>query len=261
MINGLVTCFLAIFLFFLPTILIASEEHLALRAKNPLTNLLQLQFENDINFTNYGSSDSSNDFYIKPIIPITDTPFPQLMRFKVLMTTLAKTATTTPKTVLSDTQYFDLLIFEEPWGRWGIGPVMMFPTATSTAGGAGKWQIGPAIGFSYMALPTYNFGFLALNPISFAGNRDRPAVNTQLFQPFITKHFEEGWYFSFNPTWIIQWNARNVQIPLNFGFGRVVDVGGVKLDMTLQWQFIAYKNCPCVVPNQTLQISLAILFN
>ena len=43
---------------------------------------------------------------------------------------------------LSDLVLFDLIKFEKSWGRWGIGPVLLAPTATDDAIGAGKWSIG-----------------------------------------------------------------------------------------------------------------------
>jgi hypothetical protein len=251
-----------LWLFYAPSCYASLEtEKLPERATNPITNLLQLQFENDVTFTNKGSPDASNVFYVKPLIPILSHPFPQLIRFKIPVSTLPRSYNVTPATILSDIQFFDLIVFDYSWGRWGIGPVMFFPTATKLEGGSGKWQLGPAIGFSYTGIPTWQFGFLSQNPISFAGNHHTPAVNTQYFQPFITKHFAEGWYFSFNPTWVIQWNARNTQIPINMGFGRVFSIGSLKLDVTLQYQFLAYYNSASVVPNQTLQISWAILFD
>lgn len=43
-------------------------KNLSERAANPITNLSQLQFENDVSSKNYGSKDSANTVLIKPLI-------------------------------------------------------------------------------------------------------------------------------------------------------------------------------------------------
>lgn len=48
---------------------------------------------------------------------------------------------------LSDMTLFDLVVFDKPWGRWGVGPVMLVPTGGSNRG-ADKWAAGPALGFT-----------------------------------------------------------------------------------------------------------------
>lgn len=243
-------------------------ENLSDRASNPITDLTQLQTENDFTPKNYGSNDASNKILIKPLIAFNKTdsfPFEQLIRFKFQIPTLPKSSKTKKGTSLGDTQFFDLFITEEAWGRWGIGPMAIFPTATTLDAGQGKWQIGPAIGISILKFTGWQFGFLAQNPISFAGNSHKSKQNYLLLQPFITYHFSKNSYLFSNGECTFDWLSHTQQIPLNIGIGHTFStLGNLKLDTALQFQYMAYQNAvksSGYVNQYTIQFSLNILFD
>lgn len=244
-------------------------ETLSERAANPITNLSQLQFENDVSPKNYGTKDHANQVTIKPLVALNKTkrfPFEQLIRIKFQIPTLPDSPITKRGTYLGDTQFFDLFIREEPsWGRWGIGPMAIFPTATSLEAGQGKWQLGPAIGLSILKFPRWQIGFLAQNPISFAGNSDRPKQNYLLFQPFLIYHFLKNTYLITNGEWTVDWFNRITQIPVNIGIGHTAPfIGKLKVDSCLQFEFMAYQNAlksSGYVNQSTLQISFNLLFD
>jgi hypothetical protein len=238
------------------------------RASNPITNLSQLQFENNFSPTNDGSKDSANKVTVCPLIAFNRTdwfPFEQLMRVKFQIPTLPNSSNTRKGTYLGDTQFFDLFIKEEPsWGRWGIGPMAIFPTATSLQAGQGKWQLGPAFGISLLKFTGWQIGFLAQNPISFAGNSHQSKQNYLLFQPFIIYHFLKNTYLVSNSEWTIDWLHHTKQIPVNIGIGHTTPfIGKFQLDSSLQLQWMAYQNATKVggfVNHFTVQISCNLLF-
>lgn len=237
---------------------------LAERATDPLSKLRQIQLESDFTPSNFGSADCSNIFYVKPILPIAENryfPLPQLIRIEFQIVSLAKTKSIKPGTVLGDTQIFDLFIIEMDWGRWGLGPMFILPTARGINAGQGKWQAGPALAASVLKFPKWQFGFLLQNPIAFAGCSHRSFVNTLYFQPFFTYHLEHNWYITANPQWQFQWNKRNVQIPVNLGIGKVFSIGGLHIDASLDGEWMVYKNAAGVVPHFTLQFSFNILLD
>jgi hypothetical protein len=243
-------------------------ETLSERASNPLTNLSQLQFENDFSPKNYGSHDSSNKILIKPLIAFNKTecfPFEQLIRIKLQIPTLPLSAKTKKGTSLGDTQFFELFIVEEPaWGRWGIGPMAIFPTATTLDAGQGKWQLGPALGVSILKFTGWQIGFLAQNPISFAGNSHKPKQNYLLFQPFINYHFSKNSYVVSNGEWTIDWLSRTKQIPVNIGIGHTASLSHFKIDSLLQFQYMVYQNATKsagYINQYTIQLSFSILFD
>jgi hypothetical protein len=238
------------------------------RASNPITNLSQLQFENDFSPENDGCKDNANQISIKPIIALNKTdgfPFEQLIRAKVQIPTLPNSPKTRRGTFLGDTQLFDLFIKEEPsWGRWGIGPIVIFPTATVAEAGQGKWQIGPAAGLSVLKFKRWQFGFLAQNPISFAGSSRRARQNFLLFQPFVIYHFLKNAYFISNGEWTIDWLNHTKQIPVNIGVGYTAPLLGLKIDSVLQFEWMAYQDAVKTagfVNQYTVQFSFSILFD
>jgi len=86
------------------------------------------------------------------------------------------------ETGLGNSVLFDLIVFNRSWGRWGIGPVVLFPTATKDALGAEKWAAGPALGFVAQN-PGYIWGLFNQNLFSFAGDDERDEVNLSIVQP------------------------------------------------------------------------------
>jgi hypothetical protein len=243
-------------------------ETLSERASNPITNLSQLQLESDYSPRNYGTDGDANELTIKPMLALNKTPwfpFEQLIRVKVQVPTIPDCGALKRDTSLGDTQFFDLFITEEPsWGRWGIGPMAIFPTATTTEAGQGKWQLGPALGISILKFPRWQIGFLAQNPISFAGNPSRPQQNYLLLQPFIIYHFQKNSYLITNSEWTIDWCNHTQQIPLNIGIGHTSAlIGKTNIDSLIQFEWMAYQNAlksACYVNEYTIQVSFSILF-
>lgn len=237
-----------------------SAASLSDEATNPITRLSQLQFENDYSYKNYGTNRDSNEFYIKPIIALERTekiPFEQVIRFKFQVPTIPKTAMTRSSTSLGDTQGFDLFVFEVAgFGRWGIGPMAIFPTATKVQAGQRQWQLGSALAMSILRFPGWQIGFLAQNPISIGGNQ--PKQNTLYFQPILVYHFEKNSYLVSNAEWTIDWQHHKHQIPINFGIGHTFS----KIDTSIQFEWMAYKhNVKSFVSEYTIQFCLNYLFD
>lgn len=93
---------------------------------------------------------------------------------------------------LSDLVLFDLIVFNQNWGRWGIGPVMLFPTATDDKLGAQKWAMGPAEGFTARS-KNLIWGVFNQNLFSFAGNGTREDLNVSILQPIVNYSLPDKW--------------------------------------------------------------------
>lgn len=266
MIKSTVLFFLFTVCCFYPKEIFGWQKTLSERVSNPITNLSQFQIENDFSPTNDGTKDSSNKILIKPLLAFNRTdsfPFEQLIRVKFQIPTLPTSPETKHGTSLGDTQFFDLFITEEPsWGRWGIGPMAIFPTATTLDAGQGKWQLGPALGISVLKFSGWQFGFLAQNPISFAGNSSKSRQNYLLFQPFINYHFSKNSYIISNSEWTIDWLSHTKQIPINIGVGHTSAlIGSLHINSLLQFQYMAYQNAAedaGFVNKYTIQLSFSL---
>ena len=111
---------------------------------------------------------------------------------------------------------------------WGVGPVLSLPTATASALGSGKWSAGASA-----ALITQRrhwlAGFIAFNIWSFAGADDRPEVNRFQIDPLFRYHIGRRWMFVSSPTIVADWTAPEGEewlVPLGGGIGRVWLAGG-----------------------------------
>src|SRR5262249_50632244 len=133
------------------------------------------------------------------------------------------------RTEFGDIQLFDLGVI--PWPSretgfyMGVGPLFVFPTATSPAAGQNAGQVGPAFGAVYNAIPGPLFAALTQTPPSFAypPSRHEP-VNTLLVQPIALAYVGHGFYLkSGDSTWAVGWRRGSATtLPLSFGVGYVL---------------------------------------
>ena len=176
-----------------------------------------------------GASGTVNDFQIQPVLPIGpfhSLPFVQLL--KITMPVAVTLPSPVSQTGVGDLQVFDLLTIKQSWGRWGLGPALVFPTASSTALGAGKWQAGPSFALIVTAIKNLTAGAVLQNPISYAGSPDRPKVNSLIITPTLTYSLEKGWFVGLSDyNWSFNWeNGGAALIPLGVQIGKVFSIGG-----------------------------------
>jgi hypothetical protein len=165
-------------------------------------------------------------------------------------------------------QLLDLAVL--PWpGRdsgffIGVGPVLVFPTATDERAGQGAWQVGPAVGAIYKGIPGILLGALVQNPISFAyTSDDRPSVSTLIVQPILLAHLWRGLYVkSADASWTIGWHEGALRtFPLSFGLGYVFlrdDAPPLNLFVSGEW--LVYREHAPVAPQTTVRFGLTVAF-
>ena len=177
------------------------HKNLAEAATNPIANLVQFQVQNSLSWKNHNSSGSSNVTTIQPVIPFL-LPWEKV---PVLITRTTLPYVWTPdlddpigrKNGLGDT---NLLMLATPkLDAKGIQLGFGFNSVIPTAGdndftGSGKWQAGPSALYINMRTPKMQWGLFAYQLWDFAGKSDRSGVSKLSLQPFITKHFNGGWF-------------------------------------------------------------------
>src|SRR5271170_7257448 len=150
----------------------AAEEKLIKEFTDPLTTLPQVSLRDAFTPANFGTHVQTNQVILRPIIPrlprFSLFLFVQLIRPTLALVTVPSAKGGT-RTEFGDMQLFDLAVL--PWPgektniKIGLGPMFVFPTATSRSAGQGAWQAGPAVGGAYTGIPWLPIGFLFLNPI------------------------------------------------------------------------------------------------
>ena len=160
---------------------------LAKQAQNPIANLISLPLQNNTNFGIGPDDETQNILNIQPVWPfslgedwnlITRTIFPVVSQPDVL------TGGEGRINGLGDTTFTGFFSPKDsPTLTWGVGPVLLIPTATDDALGSDKWGAGPSV--VLLAMPGHwVVGSLFSNVWSFAGSGDQD-INLFTWQYFI----------------------------------------------------------------------------
>ena len=125
--------------------------------------------------------------------------------------------------------------------QFGVGPLLVLPTATSTSLGAGKWQAGVAAVIVFVLPGGSVIEGLVTWQISFAGDASRPNTNLATFQPGIALALgQSGFYISSSPIWTFDFENGSYLIPFSIGIGKVMKIGKTIVNVTAEPQFTIF---------------------
>lgn len=114
---------------------------------------------------------------------------------------------------------------------WGVGPILLFPTATDSKLGADKWGAGPAGVVISMRGP-WTLGALANHVWSFAGDDERQDISNTFLQPFAAYTWPSAWTASVQSESTYNWDTEKWSVPINAAVSKLVRIG--KLPVSLQ---------------------------
>jgi hypothetical protein len=138
---------------------------------------------------------------------------------------------------------------------WGLGGVLMIPTASDGKLGSGKWSAGPAFRLTYRK-GLWNLGAFGAQSWSFAGTADRKDVSQFMMRGTIRRQMPDKWYFVSAPVITANWKGSGQKwlVPLGGGFGKVFDVGAYPWALSAQGYYNAIK--PAGAPDWTVRLSV-----
>jgi hypothetical protein len=158
-------------------------------ANDPTASLMSVQIQNLYSGDYHNlDNETGNSLLLRSAVPFTTGSLKHIARGTLPFVTHSPSG----KSGLSDLTLFDLIAFDQPWGRWGVGPVMLFPTATDEQLGTGKWAIGPALGFVARSQKLM-WGLFNQNLFSFAGDSAREEVKVSILQPIVNYSLPDKW--------------------------------------------------------------------
>lgn len=108
---------------------------------------------------------------------------------------------------------------------WGVGPVLLLPTATDDLLGTEKWGAGPTAVALRQTAGGWTYGALVNHIWSFAGDDDRADVNSTFLQPFLSKALGKGRTFAVNAESTYDWENEQWTVPLNISYSKVSRIG------------------------------------
>lgn len=205
-------------------------------ANNPLASIRAISTHNAYTSSIYGVGGTMNTTWIRYAQPIGRF----LIRASLPINSLS--TDNYAKSGLGDMNIFATYIVTRPTARnqFGIGPILTFPTATSSKLGAGKWQAGLAV-VAYLPMSNaLQMGLLATWQHSFAGDSDRPTVNISTIQPFFIWQLGRGAYLRSTATKVLDFAQDTYYSPLGLGFGQVLPVNKMVFNFFIEPQFTVW---------------------
>ncbi len=217
-------------LFMAQTVCAESNEELAKKLSNPIASLisvpLQLNYDSDI-----GLSDSGERYLlnIQPVVPfslnddwniISRTIFPLVSQDDIYPGAGSQTGL---GDVVQSLFFSPKQPTESGW-IWGIGPVLVLPTATDDLLGTDKWGLGPTVvGLKQSGAWTY--GLLANHVWSVAGDEHRQDISATFLQPFLSYTTKEAVTFALNTESTYDWESEQLALPINAIVTKVTKFG------------------------------------
>lgn len=164
----------------------AGDDELAAQATDPTAQLMSFHLSDWYTASYHGLDDTANQIVFRAVIPF------DLGATKHIFRVTQPYATSGPVGGgLIDTTIFDLVVFDQSWGRWGVGISGTLPTGSEGLT-TDKWTAGPAVGFVNSSNKPINFGLFMQSFFSFAGKDGAPDVGILNFQPIFSYQLGGG---------------------------------------------------------------------
>ena len=213
------------------------DADLAQELTNPIADIMtipiQINFDDNIGINDEGSKTTTN---IQPVIPfeinkdwnlITRTIFPIISQDNIYPGSGSQSG-------LGDVTEQLFFSPKKPTAGgiiWGVGAVIIFPTATDSKLGTEKWSLGPA-GVAITMRGPWTFGALGNHAWSIAGDSDRPDISNTFLQPFVAYTWPNAWTVVIQSESNYNWEIEKWSIPVNAAASKLVFLG--KLPVSLQ---------------------------
>jgi hypothetical protein len=238
----------------------AKEAELAKKLQNPVANLISVPIQNNWDFGIGPANAMRYTANIQPVIPFTLTKDWNLITRTILPVIDAESPVVGGRDAsgLGDIVQSFFLSPKEPLGGWilGGGPVFLWPTATDSVLGSGKWGGGPTV-VALRQEHGWTYGALANQIWSYAGWGDN-SVNATFLQPFISRTTKTYTTFSLNTESTYDWTRHQWSVPLNLGIAQLLKIGKQPVQFQIGGRYYADK--PSGGPDWGLRFTVTFLF-
>jgi hypothetical protein len=242
----------------------AKRAALAKAALNPVASLISVPFQQNSNFVTGPYGRVGNLTNIQPVIPLKLGSKWNLITRTILPIFEFQPDPTSPSNWAGGLGDANPTLFLSPQKAskvtWGVGPSLVFPTATDPLLGQGKWSAGPSV--VLLVQPgKWTIGTLTNNVWSYAGDKDREAVNQFTMQYFVNYDLKKGYYLTSAPIITSNWRASSGEkwtVPFGLGLGRIQKWG----KQPVNWSIAAFGNAvhPTYGPVWSLRFQVVLLY-
>jgi hypothetical protein len=249
-----------------PTEAPSGAAELSIKLSNPISNLISVPFQENIDFGIGPDGDGDGDgvrsvLNIQPVVPISIGK-----DWNVIVRTIVPVVYSDPSNGtgtdfgLGDiTQSF----FFSPKSAgpggiiWGVGPALLYPTATEGKLGGEAFGAGPTIVLLKQSRGL-TVGFLGNQIWSYAHDSDRSSVSQAFLQPFVSHTWPSSVSVSLNTESVYNWKTEKWTVPINAAVSRVIRIG--KQPISVQAGARYYASTPEGGPNWGLRVMMILLF-
>jgi hypothetical protein len=139
---------------------------------------------------------------------------------------------------------------------WGVGPILVLPTATEDRLGVDQWAAGPAVGLLRQSGP-WTAGALANHTWWIAGEDDSGKQKATFLQPFLDYTLESGTTLSLNTESTYDWTRDQWTAPVHFVVRQLLALGDYRVSVALGVRY--YVNSPDGGPEWGLRLGVTIV--
>lgn len=223
------------------------------QANNPIANLKAFNIQNYYYPDISGFKTTGDTFWLRYAQPINKF----LVRASMPFQTYPVALNSARQTGSGDFNIFAAYLLDtgNPAVSFGVGPLLVAPTASPNALGAGKWQGGLATVYFNGNSQKFQYGGLVTYQVDLAGNQQRQHTSILAIQPFAFYQLGKGYYLRTAPIWTFNFVADTHVIPLSLGVGKVIKVGKTVYNFFLEPQLsVSHKG----IGQPTIQIYAAL---
>jgi hypothetical protein len=240
----------------------AREADLAKQLSNPISNLISVPFQMNVDFGAGPDGDGVQyKLNMQPVVPLSISRKWNLITRWILPAISQHDVTgTSSQSGLSDSVVSLFFSPKAPTSGgwiWGAGPVLLLPTATDKLLSTEKWGIGPtAVVLKQQGGWTY--GALANQIWSYAGESGRQRVNSTFLQPFLSYTTTKQTTYDVSTESAYDWANHQWTVPVVLTVAQLATLGTTPVQFQLAPRYYVEK--PANGPRWGLRFAVVLLF-
>lgn len=208
----------------------AQDQDLAKKLANPISSLISVPFQYNYDCCYGPSQGHHNTLNIQPVVPFKlNGDWNLIVRTILPVVAWQEPAPTVGNHAgFSDTTqsfFFSPSASTSGGITWGLGPALLYPTATDDSLGNKRFGAGPTFvalkqdgGLTYGILANHIWSFAS---VDFGGSN----VNSTFLQPFVNYTFPDTFGITFNTQSTYNWITKEWSVPLYLLFSRIFRFG------------------------------------
>jgi hypothetical protein len=219
----------------------AAAAELAKKLSNPIASLISVPIQNNWDFGIGSANAMRYTANIQPVAPFSLNEDWNLITRTILPVIYAESPVAGGRDAsgLGDIVQSFFLSPKEPVGGWimGAGPVFLWPSATDSLLGAGRWGAGPTAVVLQQS-KGWTYGILANHIWSYEGWGPQN-VNATFLQPFVSYTTKTVTTYGLNTESTYDWTHSQWTVPLNISVSQLVRIGKQPVQFSLGARYYA----------------------